>query len=76
MPQRPEATGNDPATWIVVPSRRTETVIMTGRVMPRSMSRPGSVAFAFLEPDPEIAWDDERVARIRQALGGSAPPAA
>jgi AcrR family transcriptional regulator len=36
----------------------------------------GSVAIAFLEPDPDIAWDDERVARIRQALGGSAPPAA
>jgi len=33
-----------------------------------------SLATAFLEPDPEIAWDDERVARIRQQLSGPLPP--
>jgi AcrR family transcriptional regulator len=34
----------------------------------------GSVAAAFLEPDPEVVWDDGRVARIRQVLGGPVPP--
>jgi AcrR family transcriptional regulator len=36
----------------------------------------GSVAAAFLEPDPGIEWDDDRVARIRRALGDSVPPSA
>jgi AcrR family transcriptional regulator len=34
----------------------------------------GSVATAFLEPDPGIRWDDERVARIRQLLSSPVPP--
>ena len=34
----------------------------------------GSVATAFLEPDPGIRWDDERVARIRQLLSSPIPP--
>jgi AcrR family transcriptional regulator len=34
----------------------------------------GSVATSFLEPDPAVTWDGERVARIRQVLSGSAPP--
>ena len=34
----------------------------------------GSVATAFLEPDPGIKWDDERVARIRQLLSSPVPP--
>jgi len=34
----------------------------------------GSVATAFLEPDPGIKWDDERVARIRQLLSSPIPP--
>jgi AcrR family transcriptional regulator len=33
-----------------------------------------SVATAFLEPDPAITWDGERVTRIRQLLAGSVPP--
>ena len=33
-----------------------------------------SVATAFLEPDPAIEWDDERVARIRQVLNSPLPP--
>jgi hypothetical protein len=33
-----------------------------------------SVATAFLEPDPAIDWDDERVARIHQLLNSPAPP--
>ncbi|SHF83832.1 TetR/AcrR family transcriptional regulator [Streptoalloteichus hindustanus] len=27
-----------------------------------------SIAFAFLEPDPSVAWDDTRIERTRQAL--------
>lgn len=34
----------------------------------------GSVATAFLEPDPAITWDGDRVARIRQLLSGAVPP--
>ncbi len=34
----------------------------------------GSVAIAFLEPDPAVKWDDERVARIRQLLSSPNPP--
>ena len=34
----------------------------------------GSVATAFLEPDPGINWNDERVARIRQLLSSPVPP--
>jgi AcrR family transcriptional regulator len=32
------------------------------------------VATAFLEPDPRVEWDDERVARIRQLLSSAVPP--
>jgi hypothetical protein len=28
-----------------------------------------SIAFAFLEPDPTIEWDDGRLAEVRRALG-------
>jgi hypothetical protein len=35
-----------------------------------------SIASAVLEPDPAIQWDDERAARVRQALSRWAPPAA
>lgn len=34
----------------------------------------GGIATAFLEPDPEIEWDDERVARIRQLSSSPLPP--
>jgi hypothetical protein len=27
------------------------------------------IAFAFLEPDPTIEWDDGRLAEVRRALG-------
>ena len=33
-----------------------------------------SIASAFLEPDPAIEWDDERLASVRHALSGWAPP--
>jgi AcrR family transcriptional regulator len=33
-----------------------------------------SIATAFLEPDPEIEWDDERLARVRQALSDLTVP--
>jgi AcrR family transcriptional regulator len=33
-----------------------------------------SIAMGFLEPDPAIVWDDERLARVRQALSSLAPP--
>ena len=32
------------------------------------------VASAFLEPDPEVAWDAERIASVRRALAELAPP--
>src|SRR5271166_1297087 len=35
-----------------------------------------STASAFLEPDPAIAWDDERIASLRQALAAIAFPEA
>jgi hypothetical protein len=34
----------------------------------------GSVATAFLEPDPEVEWSGERVARIRELLSHPLPP--
>jgi AcrR family transcriptional regulator len=34
----------------------------------------GAVASAFLEPDPGISWDGERLAAIRQVLQAWAPP--
>jgi AcrR family transcriptional regulator len=34
----------------------------------------GSIAAAFLEPDPAIQWDDERRERVRHALSSLAPP--
>jgi AcrR family transcriptional regulator len=33
-----------------------------------------SIASAFLEPDPAIKWDDERLAQVRQALLEATPP--
>jgi AcrR family transcriptional regulator len=32
------------------------------------------IALMFLEPDPAIEWDEERLARVRQALSGLAVP--
>ena len=32
------------------------------------------LASAFLEPDPAIQWDDERIAAVRQALTALVPP--
>ena len=32
------------------------------------------LASAFLEPDPEIQWDDDRLASVRRALRTWAPP--
>jgi AcrR family transcriptional regulator len=32
-----------------------------------------SIAFAFLEPDPTIEWDDGRLAEVRRALGSLGP---
>jgi len=32
------------------------------------------IASAFLEPDPEIQWDDDRLASVRRALRAWAPP--
>ena len=29
----------------------------------------GSIASAFLEPDPDVTWDDERVALLRRTIG-------
>ncbi len=34
----------------------------------------GSIASAFLEPDPAVTWDDDRVSRVRQALSSLTPP--
>jgi len=33
-----------------------------------------SIAWAFLEPDPAVEWDDERLAGVRQALSSWAAP--
>jgi AcrR family transcriptional regulator len=33
-----------------------------------------SVASMFLEPDPAVQWNDERIAAVRQALSSWAPP--
>jgi len=33
-----------------------------------------SIGSAFLEPDPAVEWDGERLARVRQALSGRAVP--
>jgi uncharacterized membrane protein YdfJ with MMPL/SSD domain len=43
MPQRANTTGIDPATCSVVPSLRAETVTVTGRAAPFSVSRPMAV---------------------------------
>lgn len=33
-----------------------------------------SIALAFLEPDPAVVWDDDRLASVREALLALAPP--
>lgn len=33
-----------------------------------------SVAMAFLEPDPDVEWDDERLAQIHRILDAWQPP--
>jgi len=49
-----------------------------GAVTAREWSLPalgaGSVATAFLEPDPAVTWDGGRVARIRELLSSPVPP--
>ena len=49
-----------------------------GAMTAREWSLPAlgaaSIATAFLEPDPGVKWDDERVARIRQPLSSPVPP--
>lgn len=32
----------------------------------------GGIASAFLEPDPEVEWDDQRIAGVRRALSALA----
>jgi hypothetical protein len=34
-----------------------------------------SLAWAFIEPDPDVEWDQERIVRVRQALATLAQPA-
>ncbi len=34
----------------------------------------GSIATAFLEPDPAVIWDDERLSSVRRALSAWSPP--
>src|SRR3984957_17588124 len=50
MPHRADATASDPAPSTVAPSRRAETVIVTGRVTPRSVSWPGNTAVTVRPP--------------------------
>jgi AcrR family transcriptional regulator len=49
-----------------------------GAVTEQEWSMPalglGGVAAAFLEPDPEIEWDERRLTRIHEALRTWAPP--
>ena len=33
----------------------------------------GGIAVAFLEPDPEVEWDEQRLARVHEALRTWAP---
>jgi hypothetical protein len=34
----------------------------------------GSVVLALLEPDPDVVWDDSRIAAVRHALETPLPP--
>ncbi len=93
-------TGSEPAASIVVPSRRADSVTVTGRVIPFSVKVAGAVrvivspeenaagsatalglgaiATAFLESDPDFAWDAVRAAALRDVLAapglGPEPP--
>ena len=40
----------------------------------RSGLKRRGLASAFLEPDPEVQWDDDRLASVRRALRTWAPP--
>src|SRR6266487_3354353 len=71
MPQRPDATGSDPAASIAVPSLRAETVIMTGRVTPCSVSQPGSAALT-VRPPPNPAGSRAGPASVIVASGCAA----
>jgi len=59
---------------LAIPGMATHrtTAAPFGATAPQEWSLPAlgaaSIAMAFLEPDPAIEWDSERIARVRQAL--------
>jgi len=59
---------------LAIPGMATHRTIAApfGAAAPEEWSLPAlgtaSIAAAFLEPDPAIEWDSERIARVRQAL--------
>jgi len=59
---------------LAIPGAATHrtTAAPFGAAVPEEWSLPAlgaaSVAAAFLEPDPAIEWDSERIAHVRQAL--------
>src|SRR6185437_4574968 len=71
MSQREKATGIDPAISRVVPSRRPDTVRVTGRVTPFRLSRPAAVTLTVapvLSEEPNAAG----LARVTVATGNRA----
>lgn len=59
---------------LAIPGMATHrtTAAPFGAVAPEQWSLPAlgiaSIAAAFLEPDPAIEWDDQRLAQVRRAL--------
>ena len=67
---------------LAIPAMATHrtTAAPFGAAAPQDWSLPAlgiaGIAAAFLEPDPAIEWDGERLAQVRQALTEVTPPEA
>jgi hypothetical protein len=48
--------------------RRTSKSRAHSRRTPKNPSSRASLVFAFLEPDPTVEWDKERVEHLRRTL--------
>src|SRR5512135_2837582 len=71
MSQREKATGIVPAISRAVPSRRPDTVRVTGRVTPFRLSRPGAVTLT-VPPVPSEEPNAAGLARATVATGNRA----
>ena len=73
IPNSAKVTGSDPAASIVVPSRRADSVTVTGRVIPFSVSAAAAVRVT-VPPTENAAVSGTGPARVTVATGWAAVP--